>query len=58
MFAMFSDIYNTSNQETRKLVDAFCAATGNDWADTFYNYKTWCKFERWQEKIVAAKRKQ
>lgn len=58
MFAMFSDIYRTTDLKTRKLVDAFCAATGNDWADTFYNCQTWCKFERWQQKIVAAKKKQ
>lgn len=56
MIAMFSDIYYYNDKKTIEEVNAYCMATGADWADTFYNPEAWKKFEAWKAENANAKK--
>ena len=49
MFAMFDDIYRNSTQDERSRVEKYCAATGADWAKTFYSEDGWNSFLQWEK---------
>lgn len=49
MFAMFDDIYRTTTAGERNRVEKYCAATGADWAKTFYTEDGYNSFLRWEQ---------
>lgn len=49
MFAMFDDIYRATTAGERNRVEKYCAATGADWAKTFYTEDGYNSFLLWEQ---------
>lgn len=49
MFAMFDDIYRATTAAERDRVEKYCAATGADWAKTFYTNDGYNSFLQWEQ---------